>query len=213
MTPTSAPRTRRLRTTFIVAAALTMLAAAPASAASPTPYGVNLVKNGGAQNGTNNWDVINVSSEQYGSPGFPSVSEGNSIGGGSRFFWSGPDMGGSCDAAIQSYHFQGRGNLIDSGHIRVRLRAYLGTKSGDTDRARVLLGFRDRDNQQLTTPNSGQLAIGATNTNSNLVSRAASKIVPRKTRILKISLYTDNNTDADCDGYYDKVSVRISFVP
>src|SRR4051812_10082267 len=81
-----------------VIVACTALAAAPASAVTPTPFDKNLLRNRGAEEGagTNGYSQVDIPrwrSEnntftvvRYGAPGFPTRAEAQRIHGGRKFF-------------------------------------------------------------------------------------------------------------------------------
>jgi hypothetical protein len=209
---------------LLLTAAALMGSTSPVAAATPTPYGVNLVRNPGAEAGPASPDgnsTVNVPGwEQpivstvvaYGTAGFPTVGESNSYGGGDQFFYGGPDFGGSCDAFVQFIRVRGRNAAIDNGHVRARIKARIGTDSTD-DRARVSVSFRDGNNHQLTTPNSGPAVLGPVqSTDGQMLLRERSRILPRKARILRVQLLTVSGGD-DCAGYFDKISITLSYAP
>ena len=69
--------------------------------------------------------------------------------------------------------------------------------------------FRDGNNEQLTTPHSGSLALTpASATNGTFKLEKASKVLPRKARVLRVILSADR-TQGYCDAYFDNISVKI----
>src|SRR5829696_88892 len=128
------PRRTLASVVSVVLAAASLVAVAPASAA--TPLATNLVKNPGAQAGTlgtvPSWTTDHAfTTRAYGSSGMPSKAHGNSFGGGTRLFSTGPyDVNfDGCGSAIQFISITGRGGAIDDGDLKVTLRARLGSLS------------------------------------------------------------------------------------
>ena len=69
--------------------------------------------------------------------------------------------------------------------------------------------LRDGSNHVLTTPSSGPLAPPpVTKTSGIFKFETASKVVPRKARILRVTLSASNSAGY-CDAYFDNVSVKI----
>ena len=208
----------------VAAIAIMLVAAVPVDAATATPYNSNLIKNpgaeqGGASNDGNSgisipgWEPFgNFTVVAYGSPGgFPTRAEGARIGGQRQFFTTGAydRIYGQCDTANQFITIRGRNSAIDGGHVKLVLTARMGTYSTQPDTAHVTLSFRDGNNEQLTTPNSGSLAlkpVSRTNGTFKLVS--ASRVLPQKARILRVTL-SASNTQGYCDAYFDNISVKL----
>ena len=206
----SVRRARTLALTGLLAA--TALVALPPLAASATSYGVNLVKNGGAENGTSGWETfLNPSSHKYGSSGlgFPSKTTSNQIGGGSRFFYAGPlDTGlQECGDLQQQWTLSGIGSEIDKGHVKVRLRGYAGTNGAADLNAHLDLYFRDSQNHQVA---SNGITKTATSTNEHYVRYDVTKTLSKHTRILRIHLWADGDatiSSGDCQAFWDNLSV------
>ena len=201
---------------FTMALLLTALVApAPADAAGTTALGTNLVKNGSAENGSpgtsvpGGWDIGgNFSVVSYGDPGVPSKSQSHS--GGAQLFSSGAydTTFDECGSATQFIHINGRGSAIDGGHIRVTLKARIGTQSQGTETATVTLQFRDANNEQVT---SQQPTLGPLSTTRTLSSRSVSQKVPRRTREFRVQLL-GSQTDPVCNAFFDNLSVVISSI-
>ena len=190
--------------------AVAALAAAPLAATAATPYGINLVKNPGAQIGLTNWDVDgDFGTQAYGASGlgFPSTSASASIGGGTRFFWGGPSEANSdlCGDANQEFALTGLGSAIDSGHVKVRLRGYAGTNGAADLNAHLDLYFRTANNHSVA---SNGIENTATSTNEQYVRFDVTKTLSRSTRLLRLHLWVDGEgTTGGCQGFWDKLSV------
>lgn len=214
-----------LAASLVVAAiAIVLVTAVPVEGATATPYSSNLIKNPGAEQGAARsngqtgvaipgWDPFgNFTVVAYGTGGgFPTKAEGSRISGQHQFFTTGAydTIYDECDTAIQFITIRGRNSPIDSGHVKVILSARLGTYDSQTDTAHVTLSFRDGNNEQLTTPHSGSLAlIPVSHTNGTFKLETASRVLPQKARILRVIL-SASNTQGYCDAYFDNVSVKI----
>jgi hypothetical protein len=216
-----ARRAGRAGTVLALLATAALGAASPVSAAS-TPYGTNLVKNPGAQegsassNGTSvvavpRWDTFaNMTVVRYGTTGFPSKSKGNSFGGSTKFFSAGRlDTGlGQCGEAEQVIRLSGRSSLIDSGRIRVSLSGRVAA-SGQA-RARLDLFFRDSNNHQVKGSNGIRKSVTGSGSSFRLLS--GSKVLPRGTRQLRLKLWADGVSSGYCKAYFDNIRVTISKV-
>lgn len=227
MITSTSDRTTRIRWTrraggVIALLATVALAATPASAASTTPYGSNLVHNPGAQGGSASsdgngvvaipgWDTFaNMTVVRYGTSGFPSTRRGSAIHGGSKFFSAGPlDTGlGQCGEAEQVIRLRGRSSLIDSGRIRVSLSGKVAA-SGQA-RARLDLFFRDSNNHVVNGSNGIRKSVEGSGTSFRSLS--SSKVLPKGTRILRLKLWADGVSSGYCKAYFDNLRVTISKV-
>ncbi len=195
--------------------AATLLAAAPLQAASPTPYGVNLVKNAGAENGLNSWDTfLAFKTHKYGASGhgLPSTHASHQIGGGTHFFYSGDyDIAYSgCPEADQTIKLKGIGSAIDKGHVKVFLNVYAGTDGAGDIHAHVDLSFRNSNNHSVS---GSDFHKQASSTNEQYKHLTASKVLTPGTRTLRVHLYADGaDVTGGCYAFWDKVSVKIKHV-
>lgn len=192
--------------------------AGPVSAAN-TPYGTNLVKNPGAQSGNASssgngvvtiprWDrFANMTVVKYGTSGFPGVSKGNAINGGTKFFSAGRyDTGlGTCGQAEQVINLSGRGSLIDSGRIRVSLWGKVAASGPAVAHLDLLL--RDANNHGST--NIRKHVQGSGNTFRSV---SGSRILPKGTRKLRVKLWADGVDSGYCRAYFDNIKVVITKV-
>jgi hypothetical protein len=217
----SRSRRRGLSTTLLASSAIVfavLLSAAPAAAAT-TPFNTNLVKNGGAENGVNNWQNFPPSTfkaKSYGPAGYgnPPKSEGNRIGGGAHYFSGGiyNNAYGTCPYAKQDINLTGIGNQIDSGHVKVVLKAYAATNGAAELAAHVDLTFFDAEHHNDGFPTTG-IRKSAKSTNETYRALQGSKVLPNHTRILQVYLYsTPYDGSYGCQSAWDKVSVQIQHV-
>lgn len=203
---------RRLALTGLLAAAV--LALAPAGASAATPYGTNLVKNPGAENGLTGWEVFpdqGAQSRTYGGAGlgYPSTADRNSIGGGSRFFTVNPKVltpGWDCGDLQQTIKITGLNSSIDSGKVKVKLKGYAGTNGAGDINAHLDLYFRDANNHQVAV---NGIEKTASSTNENYVRFLVTKTLPKNTRQLRVHLWGDGSSTegGNCQVFFDKISV------
>jgi hypothetical protein len=230
---------RGLRTALISGALLMLVAAAPAQAGSTTPYNKNLVANPGAEDGDASatgysavtipgWTAVGTPTviaygmaRQYPSPleiEFPALPNF----GGQQFFASGPAgqnpqpsaahdaVRRRCGILSQTITINGRDAAIDAGLVRVVLKAYVATRGRQPDTAHVSLVFRDALGRVLTTRNSGPLAAPSiTETRDHFRLVSASRIVPRSTRMVRVTL-SASNAVGYCDAYFDNIRVTLA---
>lgn len=199
--------------------AVTLLAAAPLQAATPTSYGVNLVRNGGAEHPQNHlasWDTfLAFKTHKYGASGFglPSTHASQLIGGGTRFFYSGDydSANSQCPEADQTITLKGIGSAIDSGHVKVFLSAYAGTSGASDIHAHVDLQFRTANNPEPVTGKDFHKQANSTSEQYKHIT--ASKVLTPHTRTLRVHLYADGaDTVSGCYAFWDKVSVIVKHV-
>ncbi|MFN8518852.1 MAG: hypothetical protein U0667_05550 [Chloroflexota bacterium] len=195
------------------------LAVTPGVASAATPYGSNLVRNPGAQDGSSSssgngvvdiprWDTFaNMTVVKYGTSGFPSTSKGNAINGGSKFFSAGRyDSGlGACGQAEQVISLSGRSSLVDDGRIKVSFSGKVAA-SGDTV-AHLDLYFRDANNHSVGSNGITKTVQG---TGTTFKSLSYSRTLPDGTRKLRVKLWADGVDSGYCKAYFDNIKVTIS---
>jgi len=196
--------------------ATTLVAITPLEVAAATPYGVNLVQNAGAENGLRHWETFpsgDFRTHTYGTSGlgFPSKSTARSIGGGTHFFYAGPydTPFGTCGDANQAWTLKGIGAAIDSGHVKVTLKGYAGTNGAADLDAHLDLYFRDSQNHSVASNGITRTVAG---TNEQYQPIRASRVLPKKTRILRVHLWADGAatvSSADCQAFWDNISVVV----
>jgi hypothetical protein len=213
-------RSARSSTLAMAGVLLAVLATTtPLEAAAATPYGVNLVKDAGAENGLAHWDTFpsgDFRTQTYGASGlgFPSKRTAKSIGGGTHFFYAGPYDGtyGTCGEATQEWTLTGLASPIDSGHVKVYLKGDVGTNGSPLINAHLDLFFRDAQNHPVAS-NGITKTVSGTNERYQLIS--ASKVLPSKTRILRLQLSADGDatvSSGDCQAFWDNLSVVLKRV-
>lgn len=216
---TSLGRRVHARTTAITGLLLAgaMVAGMPLQVAASTSYGVNLVKNGGAEDRLNHWDpFLAFKTHKYGSPGFgyPSKSTSNDIGGGSRFFTSGDydTAFNECPEAEQTILLSGIGSAIDHGHVKVTLSAYAGTNGAADIHAHVRVLFRTSGSPH--DVDGSDFHKQASSTSEHYRHLTASRILSKHTRtlILKLQADGDSTVTGGCQAFWDKISIKLTYV-
>ena len=216
----------RLRASSIAAAGLLLLLSAVPASAAPTPFNTNLVKNPGAEAGNagaNGTDVVpipkwtndngngNFTVVKYGTAGgYPTAAEGQRISGGQQFFAAGLGFThNTCSQLMQRVAIVGRGSLIDSNQVRVQLDAWIATFASQVDSGTVTFDFANANEGFITRETLGPV----TKTNGVFQHKSTSRIVPEHTRFIFITLRSlGEHQGAECDAYFDKLSVKISRV-
>jgi hypothetical protein len=212
--------------TLAVAGLLAAIPTAEAAAAHPpTPYGVNLVRNPGAEDGhatdgestipIPHWKVTGGYGTvvRYGTPRFPSKATSSGIHGGDKFFTCGES---TVEGTIRTrISLIGRGAAIDGGHVTAVLRARIATALSPPDEGWVSAEF-------LTAPGPGgiQLLFDTINTAHVIASddvfklRTAAKRLPAGTREIDVDLngLRVGNGDTYCDAYFDNIELRLKHV-
>lgn len=223
MTTTDRPMARARWTRRVAPLAALISAAAlivsPMSAMAATPYGSNLVKNAGAQDGSASssgngvvdiprWSTFaNMTVVKYGTTGFPSKSKGNAINGGTKFFSAGKfDPGlGQCGQAEQVITLSGRNSLIDSGKIKVSFSGKVAASGPAV--AHLDLYFRDANNHGVGTNGIQKKVSGSGMTFKSI---SASRKLPKGTRQLRVKLWADGVDSGYCKAFFDNIKVTIS---
>jgi hypothetical protein len=182
----------------ILASGLMTGASAMGATAPPTPYGVNLVKNPGAEKGPTGEDIrgwTNLGAEvraYCAEPGFPCGVDGA----GDRLFHAG------CGGLQQVIRLKGRASAIDASKVRLNVKALVGT-DGPTA-AHVAIDFFDSQERNL----GNEINIGAYDSASTMLKVNDSRKLPKRTRLVRVLLYSSLGGET-CDAFYDNVSVVI----
>lgn len=199
-----------------------------ASARAVLPTG-NLVYNPGAEFGPASDDTRDVTPEpdplgwwhgdfswtqvKYGAAGgFPDEAVAEKIGGGSQFFAAGP----SAKAVAQRYQeIQIDPEVlseITTGNAQVKLSAWIGGYSTDTDSAVVRLAFHsglDHYSASLGVRNLGPVSPEDRDNKTNLVLKSLTADVPPGTRSFAVWLLANHTTGAYIDAYFDNISLIV----
>ena len=211
---------RRVPARFAALAGLALtgalVAALPLQAAASTSYGVNLVKNPGAESGLAHWDPsLDFKTHTYGPSGhgLPSTHASQLIGGGSHFFYAGDyDIpNDQCPELDQTILLTGIGSDIDNGHVKVSLSVYAGTDAAADIHAHVRLEFRTAGSPHSVAGND--FVKQASSTNEHYKHLTASKVLTKHTRTLILKLSADGaDTTGGCYVFWDNISIKLSHV-
>jgi hypothetical protein len=195
-------------------AALALLAAAPADAVVP---GGNLLVNPGAEAAPGapdaaqqlplpGWTVESTfTAVQYGAPGFLTLADSTTLGGGVNFFAGGP--GGALGAGTQVVDVSGAAPEIDAGTVTATLSALLGGYATQTDNATVSATFLNAAGAPSGAIRLPTVNPGDRNSVTALVARSSSAPVPAGTRQISVRIDAIRNEGSYNDGYIDNVSL------
>ena len=183
---------------------------------SPT-YGVNLLVNGGAEDGPASVMAASVpvpgwrtsggfTVVPYGAPeGYPTVSEAPPNGM-KRFFSGGRD---AISTAIQEIEVSSNASDIDASKVICDISAWLGGYFDQDDQARLTVEFRNNVARSLKTVILGPVTALERAERTGLKLRNSSVSVPAQTRRIHVELVLTRKPGAgSCnDGYADNLSV------
>jgi len=220
------------RLPLLTVAVASLLVAGPAGAVAaaqpPTPYGVNLVRNPGAEAGpagdgasvvpiphwktSTKTDYFTV--VPYGATDFPTHAESRRIDGGKQFFSCGD---GTSEGSLgQLITLTGRTAAISHHHVRLVLKAHIATfGTVQLDEGWVSVYF-DGTPINHVYPLLGSVDSGHI-TRSNGVFKvvtAAGKL-PKGTAVLAVvlnGLRDASGGGSYCDAYFDNIDVRLKHV-
>ena len=195
-------------------AAAALLAAAPAAAVVPAG---NLLVNPGAEAGPGAPDAVTqlplpgwtvestFTAVNYGAPGFLTLADSATLGGGTNFFAGGP--GGALGAATQVVDVSGAAAEIDAGKVTATLSALLGGYATQTDYAALSATFLNAGGATLGAIRLVAVNPGDRNSVTALVARSSSAPVPAGTRQISVRIDAVREEGSYNDGYIDNVSL------
>ena len=208
------------RSALVVGLALVLgLALVVAAGASPGA-GKNLIVNGNAEQGEaspNGYDVVaevpgwtrkgGFTVVSYGAADFPSVQQGAAIGGGNSFFAGGP---GNAESFVsQQISVVSKKSLIDSGKGKATLSGYLGGYGGQDDSLVATAIFLDPSGKRLGSVKIGPVTAAARKLQTGVLKKTAARLIPRKTRTIRVVLGANRTAGSYNDGYADNLSLTI----
>ena len=178
--------------------------------------GANLIVNGGAEAGTGStltgWTVVTGTTESVSyatGGGFPTAASPGPPDRGSNFF-----AGGCCAATSQLRQVvdvSGSAALIDASAVSFQLSAYLGGYGGQDNNATLSATFLDGSDATIGSPTAvGPVLAADRASNTGLLLRSASGLVPPNTRSVQVDLVQTGDGFYN-DGYADNLS--LVFVP
>ena len=179
-------------------------------------YGVNLIVNGNAEAGAASttgapvaappWTVSSAFTVvPYGAPGFPTSSQGPPDGM-NQFF-----AGGNADTstATQDIDVSDKAADIDAGKVVCDFSAWLGGMADQDDNAVMTVIFNAANLTQISNAAIGPVTAADRSSQTKLLLRFSSVVVPANTRSIRVSLamqrvFTGGNFN---DGYADSLSL------
>ncbi len=183
----------------------------------PPTYSVNLLVNGGAEDGPASVMAASVpvpgwrtsggfTVVPYGAPeGYPTVSEAPPNGM-KRFFSGGRD---AISTAVQEIEVSGNASDIDARKVMCDISAWLGGYFDQDDQARLTVEFRNNAARSLKTVSLGPVTALERAEQTGLKFRNSSVSVPAQTRRIYVELVLTRKPGAgSCnDGYADNLSL------
>lgn len=202
---------------FLLATLLVALPApAGANAASTTPYGVNLLKNRGAEHAPvgsedlPSWDhAIQFERVAYqpdgDKSGFPTESEAARVHGGSDFFSCGPNAASGIARQIIELH--GRGSDIDGGRVRVTASVLIATYP-DGDSGSLKLNVSTNGSTYPELKHSDSIMSLGTFRKVTLTAE-----LPAGAKAIEFVMSGIRANGAYCDAYFDNASLVLTRMP
>ncbi len=180
-------------------------------------YGVNLLINGNAENGpysptgapepADPWTVSSAFTViNYGAPGgFPTAAQGPPDG--MNQFFAGGDAATS--TATQDIDVSGNAADIDAGKVVCDLSAWLGGFADHEDNATVTVTFKEANMTTFVTVTLGPVTATDRASQTKLLLRYFSLIVPTKTRLITVTLTMQRVSTVGPfnDGYADSLKL------
>ena len=177
-------------------------------------YGVNLLVNGNAEEGTASstgdpvpvpgWSVSSAFTVvPYGAPGFPTVSQGPPDAM-NQFF-----AGGNADLSTATQEIDVTANAadIDAEKVVCDVSGYLGGFDTQDDNATLVVSFQAGDGSELGNTQIGPVLAADRSSLTRLVQRLSSVPVPAGTRSIVVMLIMQRVSGTFNDGYADSLSV------
>jgi len=182
-------------------------------------YGVNLIRNGDAEEGNPAGCIVQASVPgwtrsqgefttcRYGTPDYPSASSPGPPNRGNNFFWGGNV---SKSVATQSIDVGFAAADIDRGAVSYNLSGYLGGYSSQDDNVTVRAIFRSSP-----FAIAGQVSIGPVlpaerQNTTGMVLKSATGTVPAGTRAIEIQVEMNRAQGSANDGYADNLSLVLT---
>lgn len=197
--------------------------------ANPTQaaiFGTNLIVNGDAEAGsgaTNSSSVVPVpgwtttgrfTAVQYGTPLFPSTSSPGPSNRGKNFFAGGPNN--SSSSASQLIDISAGSAIIDGVGAMFDLSGFFGGWLFQNDNAVLKASFLNASNTVLNMASIGGVTSGDRGSQTGLLERSTSGIVPTGTRKIKVDLQMNrvgSLFNSYNDGYADNLSLKLTANP
>src|SRR6266511_1956304 len=201
----------------LLAAALVALVLAHPAAA--LPFGVNLLRNAGAETGEASpngetlvpiprWTGTLTVNRYGGSNGppnfwvFPPVSEAQRINGGAQFF-----AGAAGGTLSQPIDMAWAAAAIDLGVVTATLSGWLGGYMSQRDPGTVEAEFFDNGSTQVGRAVIGPIAPAERGNDSRFVHKTTTVAVPRRARRIRVVLTATRQEGGYADTYFDNLSL------
>jgi hypothetical protein len=202
----------------LLAVALAALALAQPAAA--LPFGVNLLRNAGAETGEASpngetlvpiprWTGTLTVNRYGGSNGppnfwvFPPVSEAQRISGGAQFF-AGGAAGGTLSQPVDMAWASA---AIDLGVVTATLSGWLGGYLSQRDPGTVEAEFFDNGSTQVGRAVIGPIEPAERGNDSKFVRKTTTVAVPRRARRIRVVLTATGQEGGYADAYFDNLSL------
>ncbi len=208
------------------AGAALSFAVVQANPAQAAIFGTNLIVNGDAEAGsgaTNSSGVVPVpgwtttgrfTAVQYGTPLFPSTSSPGPSNRGSNLFAGGPNN--SSSSASQLIDISAGSAVIDGVGAMFDLSGFFGGWLFQNDNAVLKASFLNASNTVLNMASIGNVRSGDRGSQTGLLERSTSGIVPTGTRKIKVDLQMNrvgSLFNSYNDGYADNLSLKLTANP
>jgi hypothetical protein len=99
--------------------------------------------------------------------------------------------------------------LIDTGKAKATLSGYLGGYGGQDDSLTVTAIFLDQSGKRLGSVKIGPVSAAARKLQTGILKKTATRVVPKKTRTMKVVLGANRTAGNYNDGYADNLSLTI----
>lgn len=182
-------------------------------------YGVNLIRNGDAEEGNPAGCIVQASVPgwtrgegqfttcRYGTPDYPSASSPGPPNRGNNFFWGGNV---AKSVATQSIDVSFAAADIDRGGVSYNLSGYLGGYSNQDDNVTVRAIFRSSPFAIAGQASIGPVLAAERQNTTGMVLKSATGTVPAGTRAIEIQVEVNRAQGTANDGYADNLSLVLS---
>lgn len=185
------------------------------AAAADATYGVNLLRNPGAEASTGSADGVSSADlpkwlvtgpllpVRYGAPAFPAAGSPGPANRRANFFSGGPSNAES--SATQTVSLAALASDIDAGLSRFRLSGFLGGFSSQEDHAVLSVRFLSATGAELAITTLPSVSATDRANVTGLLKRQAAGRVPRQARSAEVTLQLVRTAGSYNDGYADSL--------
>ena len=180
----------------------------------------NLLKNPGAELGTDNWSgriFSSLSVNERCGAGTPNTKDGNT---GSRFFWMGINCGVNYGSSLQIYQDVDVSEyLIDNGDSTVEISGYMKGHDnernvGDTQKIQLIFIDSSGELVGITDPSSDNMFndVGVNASAQVWYKYTHEYPIPPKTRTIRVKLIGENGVpNNENDSFFDDLSLKVNY--